>query len=438
MLSVKNQCALNSGADSATGFFNRNDCSAGFAQLASEAAPEQVLALIWIALDRLKQINSSCGHQGGDSVITQIARRLRSNTTPQMLWYRMSGDEFLCIAPCNNVDQAQQLATTLLHEIEAPLAMCDLLLHPSASLGIAILEEHEQPSDCLERADRAMNTAKHAGGGRIVTSGSEPLPGRMGIHLARQELELENKLHLAINHNGLNLHYQPCIDFDGNVVALEALMRCSSHNISPGEFIPIAEKTGLIIRLGEWSLLEGARFAHQLNAIGHHSTVSINVSRAQLATQRFPQTLHAALLCARINPELIELELTESLFMDNSNIIKTNLAAAIESGVKIAIDDFGTGFSSLSTLKDIKANKLKIDRAFVVALPHDRRAFAVVKAIAQMGNELGMQIVAEGVETQAQLDTLREIGVHLIQGYIHAHPMPETTLLPWLAGRKTI
>ena len=415
-----------------TGFLNRRACFAHITQLAIAATPEHPLAVIWIALDRFKRVNQSLGHQGGDTFIRQIAQRLRKKTAANAQWCHMSGDEFVCLLTDCDFDHANQIASTLLREIEIPLLVAELPLHPSASLGIAILAADENPYTCLERADQAMNTAKRAGGGRIVTAGSEPVPGRLGIHLARHELELENKLHLALNEGGLSLHYQPCLDINGRIIAFEALMRCSDHKLSPSEFIPIAEKTGLIVRLGEWGLLEGARCAQRLVAAGLHIPISVNVSRAQFMTPRFTQTLHAALLCANVAPELIELELTESLFMDHSRTVQANLRAAHEAGVTFAIDDFGTGYSCLANLKDIKASKLKLDREFVVALPDDPRAFAVVNAIVKLGHDLGMLVVAEGVENRAQLDALHQAGVDITQGYFHARPMPETELLAWL------
>ena len=419
--------------DPATGFLDRNSCFAKIAQLASLSTAERPLALIWIALDRLKQINQSFGHHGGDEVIVQIAQRLQNKAGAEVEWFRMSGDEFLCIA--FNCEDAKKLSSDLLHEIEAPLPLGDLLLHPSASLGMALLLTQEDPAECLERADRAMNTAKRAGGGRAIISGDEPLPGRMGVHLAHHELVIENRLHIALQQNALRLYYQPSVDSDGRIVSVEALMRCTSHDLSPAEFIPVAEKTGLIIKLGEWSLFEGAHFASRLARAGYAIPVSINVSRAQLATPHFSQALHSALLCSGVSPEQIELELTESLFMDNSAGIQENLRAAHRAGVNIAIDDFGTGYSCLANLKDICAGKLKIDRAFVVALPEDKRALSVIRAIARLGDELGMQVVAEGVENQSQLEVLKQAGIHTIQGYIHAHPMPEESLLTWLANR---
>lgn len=437
MFPLTNQVLHKTVNNPVTDLHDRSSCFTRLARLASQATPERPPAIIWISLDRIKQINESFGHQGGDVFIAQITRRLLCKTGTEALWCRMAGDEFVCLVPAVDSVQTQHLASSLLNEIQIPLPLNNLLLHPSASLGFAILGADETPSDCLERADRAMNTAKRAGGGRVVAADPESIPGRMGICLPRHELEIENKLHSAIDQGGLSLHYQPIVDTDGQIVSVEALMRCTSHKLSPGEFIPIAEKTGLITRLGEWSLLEGARFAQRLVMAGQRTPVAINVSRAQFALPHFPQSLHAALLCANVNPGLIELELTESLFMDNSSVVQSNLRAALDSGVKIAIDDFGTGFSCLATLKDITATKLKIDRAFVIALPHDHRAFSVVRAIAQLGVDLGMLVVAEGVESHEQLDSLREAGVHAIQGYIHARPMPENILLEWLQNRKT-
>jgi diguanylate cyclase (GGDEF)-like protein len=427
------------GIDPNTGFLDRGSCLELVSKLAADTSVgDQRLAALWIDLSRLKQVNESFGHLGGDMVISQIARRLREKSAGRGEWCRMGGDEFVCLVPHCDAAHARQLAQDLLQTIEAPLQFGELFLHPSASIGIAILEENEDPFAFLERADRAMGTAKRQGGGRTVASGEEPLPGRLGILLAREELNIENKLHLALENGGLSLHYQPIVGFDGRVEAVEALMRCTVDDelIPPVKFIPVAEKTGLIIRLGEWSLLAGANYARHLDNAGYRTKVAINVSRAQLASSQFAKALHAALLCANVRPELIELELTESLFMDISEAVQSNLQAAQDAGVGLAIDDFGTGYSCLANLKDIPATKLKLDRAFVIVLPHDRRAFAVVKAMTLLGRELGMTVVAEGVEEQEQIDSLRDAGVDAIQGYIHARPMPEEALLNWFQERK--
>lgn len=215
-------------------------------------------------------------------------------------------------------------------------------------------------------------------------------------------------------------------------------MRCKvfGRKLTPDRFIPVAEKSGLIIRVGEWSLLQGARFAARLRDEGRPTKVAINVSRAQLTSPEFLPALHGALACANIGPELLELELTESLVMALDEVVQDNLRRVREAGVGLAIDDFGTGFSSLSSLKDLPATKLKLDRSFIRVLPEDRRALAVVKAATRMGRELGMVVVAEGVETEAQQRVLNDANVDAMQGFLLARPMPEDVLMDWLKLRN--
>jgi EAL domain-containing protein (putative c-di-GMP-specific phosphodiesterase class I) len=212
-------------------------------------------------------------------------------------------------------------------------------------------------------------------------------------------------------------------------------MRCNSRGVAiqPNQFIPVAEKTGLIIRLGEWTMLTAARLADHLIQSGRPTKIAVNVSRAQLTAPKFRQVLYGVLACSDVPPSLIELELTESLFMDTSETVRNNLAAAVEAGFPLAIDDFGTGYSCLAYLKDLPARKLKLDRAFVKGLPEDRKSFAIIRTITQLAADLGMTIVAEGVETDAQRDILAEAGVTALQGFLLSYPLPETELETWLA-----
>jgi diguanylate cyclase (GGDEF)-like protein len=425
--------------DPLTGLLDRFGCLQTAQKLATDStASEKPFAVIWLDIDRFKQINESFGHQGGDDFIKGLALRFRSRVSGRAELCRMSGDEFVFLVPrCNRI-QAQQLAGELANTVEEPLTLGNLTLRPTASIGIAIHEYGEDSLALLERADRAMFAAKSKGGNSLIFSGDEPIPGRLGITLAREELAIEGTLHTALESGGLSLHYQPIIHANGGIEAVEALMRCSvnGENISPGKFIPVAEKTGLVIRLGEWSLLQGAMHARLLQDSGYQTKVAINVSRAQLISPKFPQALHAALICSNVKPELIELELTESLFMDISDTVQKNLKNALAAGVSLAIDDFGTGYSCLANLKDIPAKKLKLDRAFVSVLPEDRRALAVVKAMTQLGHELGMTVVAEGCERKEEIDALLEVGVDAIQGFYYARPMPGESLLPWLQTRN--
>lgn len=190
------------------------------------------------------------------------------------------------------------------------------------------------------------------------------------------------------------------------------------------------------MRLGEWSLLQGTRQARHLSKAGLGTTVAVNVSRGQLSDVRFAQALHAAIILADIDPELIELELSESLFMDASDTVQANLRTSRKIGVSLAIDNFGTGFSCLAKLKDSPATKLKLGRAFIMALPDDSRSLSVVKSMVQLGKDLGMTVIAEGVETKEQMEALRELNVDGIQGYYYARPMDVEALFSWLKDRE--
>ena len=426
--------------DRITGLLDRYSGVQAATRLIAEAKARRTnLSALWLDLDRFRQVNESFGHLGGDSVIARISQRISSTVTKRCALSRVGDDEFVCLLPEVDVHGAKQIAHNLLRVIEVPLEVGNIVFRPSVSIGIATHLPDEDPLSLLERSDRAMLEAKRQGGNCFLISGDEPSPGRLDIELAREELSIESDLHGALETGGLQLHYQPIIRFDGRVEAVEALMRCTANGrqIPPGKFIPVAEKSRLIARLGEWSLLQGARCAARLRDAGLPAKVAINVSRAQLTSPNFVSALHVALICAKVEPALIELELTESLFMDFSSTVQSNLFSARTTGVGLAIDDFGTGYSSLSNLKDLPATKLKLDRAFVCVLPQDRRAFAVVKAMTYLAHELGMTVVAEGVETQGQMDALEAAGVDAIQGFLLARPMPDAMLSNWLAKRTT-
>ena len=431
--------ASNPAVDPISGFLNRNAGLHAATRLLAETSSGRVsLVALWLDIDRFRQVNDSFGHAGGDRVISRIAERIRAAVPARCEFLRMGSDEFVVLIPDTGRSGAEQIARKLLLEIEQPMAIDDIPIRPSASIGIALHQLDDDPPGLLERADRAMIDAKRRGGNRFVVSGHEALPGRLGIELAREELAIESVLHSALDNGELELNYQPIVRPDGRVEAVEALMRCTVRGVQipPDKFIPVAEKTGLIVRLGEWSLLQGTRCAARLCEQGYATKVAINVSRAQLLSPGFLPALHGALICAKVAAELIELELTESLFMDLSPTVQANLRSAREAGVGLAIDDFGTGYSCLSSLKDIPATKLKFDRAFISVLPADRRALAIVKAMTQLGRELGMIVVAEGVETSEQVLACEVAGADATQGFFHARPMSEDHLLQWMEAGK--
>jgi diguanylate cyclase (GGDEF)-like protein len=427
------------GFDSLTSFLDRRGCLRATVRLVEFSRRQaRPLAALWLDLDRFKQINESFGHLGGDAVIASIAARLSDVLAGRAEVSRMGGDEFVLLVPDCDRHRAEALAAEVLRAVAQPIEVGNISMRPSGSVGVALLDNSEEPLAFLERADRAMIDAKRGGGGRHVVSGDEAVPGRVGVLLAREELAIESQIHAALECGGLTLHYQPIVGLDGRVAGAEALMRCSvgGESLSPGKLIPVAEKTGLVVRLGEWSMTNAALYARRLRDSGLPTRVAVNVSRAQLTAPRFVEAMHGAMAYADVAPELFELELTESLFMDVSDIVQSNLLSARRAGVSLAIDDFGTGYSCLANLKDIPATKLKLDRAFVCVLPHDRRALSVVRAITQLGRELGMTIVAEGVETKEQYDALAEVGVDAIQGYYLARPMDGKALVDWLKERQ--
>lgn len=426
--------------DPLTGLLDRSGCLQTINSYAAKSNRDAIpFAVIWADLDRFKKINESFGHPGGDEVIKNLAARLHNQLKERAEIARMGGDEFVFIVPECDLYRAKEFAHELASIFDLTIAIGNLTLCPTASIGIAIHEKNEDGTSLLERADHAMYAAKTRGGNCIVNSGEESIPGRLGIRLAREEISIESSLHIALETGGLCLHYQPIVMANGKIEAVEALMRCSvlGENIPPGKFIPVAEKNGLIVRLGEWSLFQGIMQARLLQDAGYQTKVAINVSRAQLLSPKFTQALHAALICSNVKPAMVELELTESLFMDISNTVQANLKNILSAGVSLSIDDFGTGYSCLANLKDLPAKKLKLDRSFITVLPENPRALAVVRAMIQLGHELGMTVVAEGCERQEEIDILLDVGIDAIQGYFYAKPMPAVVLLNWLQARNT-
>ena len=424
--------------ESVTGFLNRNGCLQLTSDLVEQVAQSgESLAIMWIDIDRFKHVNESFGYKGGDNIVAMVGERIREHTKGEVEIGRMGADELLLLLPETNIDAAEQLCIDLMRAIELPLAMGDFKVRLTVSVGIAMLELEESALELIERADWAKNTAKNQGGNRYVISGSELVPSHMGVIQAREELEVEYLLHTALETGGLQLHYQPILGFKGEVLSVEALMRCNVNgkSIPPVRFFPVAEKSGLISLLSEWSLLEGTRQARHLSKAGLGTTVSINVSRSQLADVRFATSLQSAIIMADVEPDLIELEFSESIFMNASEAINSNLRAASELGVKLAIDNFGTGYSCLANLKDIPASKLKLGRAFTMNLLEDPRSLAVVKSMVNLGKDLGMTIIAEGVETREQMEALKQLSVDGIQGYYYAKPMDADALSSWLKDR---
>jgi diguanylate cyclase (GGDEF)-like protein len=385
------------------------------------------LAVCFLDLDHFSRINDTLGHRLGDRLVQEVAHRVRAcchRHAPAAEVARLGGDEFTVIVPdLTGDDTASQLGTRLLESFNTPFALDGHEVFISASIGIA-----EFPGDgtdlesLLKNADLAMYQAKKAGRNTVQSFATS-----MGIS-ANKRLALEGELRRAIDLEQFTLWYQPVVDLKtGKVASAEALVRWehpSDGLILPAEFIPLCEETGLINVLGEWILRAACCQNRSWEEAGLASIpMAINVSGQQLRGGGTVELVRQVLKDAKLDPRHLILELTESTLMEGVGDARTVLPALSALGVGLAIDDFGTGYSSLSYLKHFPVNMLKIDKSFVRDVTSDPNDAAITSAIVAMGHALDLRVVAEGVETEAQVDVLRRLGCDQIQGHWVSHPM---------------
>ncbi|MFT3800445.1 MAG: EAL domain-containing protein [Burkholderiaceae bacterium] len=389
------------------------------------ATPGRQAALLCLDLDNFKTINDSLGHSVGDAVLQAVAERLRDTARPQDLVVRLGGDEFAVLLdePLVGAD-AFALAQRLLDTLDAPCVARGHSLRMSASVGVALLPEHgAQFDEALGNADLALYAAKAQG--RTRWAAFQPMLAERN-HRRRK---IEQGLRHALTRDELSLDWQLQVDIDDwSLAGAEALLRWQHTelgSVGPDEFIPVAEESGLIIELGRWALRQAC-----LQAVEQLSLrkVSVNVSPAQLMNADFVTVVRHALAESGLQPQRLELEITESLFLDASPTAVQTLHALKRLGVGIALDDFGTGYSSLAYLRRFPFDTLKIDRGFVGELSQRGDALAIVHTIIELARKLGMDTVAEGVEEPAQLEVLARAGCGAMQGYLAARPMPLPTL----------
>lgn len=378
------------------------------------------LAVMFLDLDRFKHINDSLGHATGDALLRQVAERLRESLPAGQLAGRLGGDEFLIVLEnMDSVDEVTNLARRLLNTLSRPYPIEGQILHVGASAGIAMYPGDGETGVCLMRhADVAMYAAKSMGGGTFKFFDREMTERAMII------LRTEASLRDALAEEALQIHYQPKIDLEtGNIAGAEALVRWNhaGRMISPAEFIPIAEETGLIIELGYWILTQVCRDTVSWHRRLPGLSVAVNVSARQLAERDFADRAIAIVRRAGLSPSMFTLEVTETVVMRdvaNQVAVLNDLRAA---GFRIAVDDFGTGYSSLSYLRQLPVTMLKIDRSFINDVPGDA---AIAATVIALGKKLGLTTVAEGVETQEQYDWLRAEGCDQVQGYLISRPVP--------------
>ena len=392
------------------------------------------VALLYIDLDGFKPINDSFGHHFGDNLLCAVGQRLKEVGRRGDTVARIGGDEFVVLVNGNpDAASAALVAGRVREALHRPFEIDGREVTLSCSIGVVMYPDHGPKAKLIARADAAMSSAKHSGGNMHCF-----YEERME-HDAQRAVELQRDLRRAMQaHEGLSLHYQPKIDGrTGRVTGVEALLRWQHPErgaISPVEFIPIAERFGLIGRLGQWVIDESCRQIQVWMSMGLRMRVAINLSVHQLRQADLAEQVQASLDRHQVPAELITFEITESAAMEDPQASLRIFERLAQIHVSLSIDDFGTGYSSLSYLRKLPARQLKIDRSFVQDLEREEDARSIVKAVIKLSHALGLEVVAEGVETQAQQDILRGLGCDQLQGFYYARPMPADKLQLWALG----
>lgn len=382
------------------------------------------VAVFYIDLDGFKQVNDTQGHNAGDELLQRIADLLRAIAPDDAMVARLAGDEFALLISCAEcADCVQPIAQSLVDTLNISMEYPDCILEISASVGVAIFpDDGVEALDFISKADKAMYQAKNQG--RNNFQRYDPEQGEKII----QRIQLLSDMRTAINEQQFLLHYQPKYDLSDQLVGAEALVRWQHPErgmVSPLDFIPLAEDSGLILNIGELIFDMACQFAAKWQQASNLPLrIAINLSARQLHERSLIKTIETSIANAGISSANIELEITESVVMGDVTACLEILSQLQQSGFSIAIDDFGTGYSSLSYLKRLPVDTLKIDREFIASLPEDVDDCSIVTAITSMAHTLGKKVVAEGVETEAQRLFLKDLGCEEIQGYLISKPLP--------------
>lgn len=424
--------------DPLTGLPNRPAARDRFEQAMALAERDGTrIAVLLLDVDDFKSINDSLGHSVGDMLLRGVAERLSRRVRSADTVSRQGGDEFLILAPAiHELPDAVALTADILDTMAQPFPVGDRVLFSSVSLGGAVFPEDGRDFDTLLRkADMAMYQAKAAG--KNSCRFFDP-----HMHAdAEQRLALRDQLRRGLEREELVLHYQPQIDLrDGRVVGAEALVRWRHPElglVAPARFIPIAEESGLIVPLGDWVLGEACRQTAEWRRSGLRDfAIAVNLSAAQFRRGHLENSVPAALKAADLEPEFLELELTESILIGDTETVLSAIQRLKALGVRLSIDDFGTGYSSLAYLKRFAVNKLKIDQSFVRGLETDSGNGAIVRAIVEIARSLGLRTIAEGIEDEPTLELLRRFGCDEAQGYHIAKPLPADAFAAFIDSRR--
>ncbi len=387
--------------------------------------PNYLYAVLFIDLDRFKVVNDSLGHSVGDSLLAAVAERLKLCVRASDTVARFGGDEFvILLEELNDVHEVTHITQRVQEKFNQSFLLNEYEIHLGASIGIALsTRQYQKPDELLRDADAAMYCAKAKGQNQYVIFDPTIQASAM------ERLNLENKLRLAIEHEDFSLYYQPIIDVStGCLSGFEALIRwfTPDGSISPVKFIPVAEETGLISHLGWWVFQEACRqLQYWRNKFPQQQSLvlNINFSTIQLQESDLVENIQAILDATELPGSSVKIEITESCLLKNSEAQIKVLQKLKNLGINICIDDFGTGYSSLSRLHEFPIDTLKIDRAFVTRMEANSGGLEMVKMIIALAHSLNMNVVAEGVETETQLEQLKALGCEFVQGYFLAKPL---------------
>ena len=384
---------------------------------------ETVIAVLFIDLDRFKNVNDAYGHVAGDQFLITVARILRQLVGPQDILARLAGDEFIVVCRYDLAYQALKLAERIITEISIPINLGGRLLSHSASIGLAYANPRDTADSLLENADLAMYEAKQKGRHCVINFDQGMRES------AQQRTSMESELRRALANGELECYFQPIMELWTNRISgFEALVRWIHPQqglLNPADFIPIAEETGLIVDLDAQVLEQACKKITEWNLVCPEKllTLSVNISARSLLDLALSDRVASAIKTHQVQPANLYLEITETALIDDIELATTCINKLENLGVRMAIDDFGTGYSSLRYLKNLQVGVLKIDRSFTDGLSVDNGDGVIVKAVIDMANALKMAVVAEGIETQHQLDVLKEMGCEYGQGYLFGRPL---------------
>jgi len=394
-------------------------------------------AVLFLDLDHFKQINDSLGHMFGDRVLIEVAERLKSCLRQVDMASRLGGDEFVLLLSQTDARGAEITARRVLEALTKPFKLDDINFTVTCSIGIALYpDDGVTIDDLIKNSDSAMYHVKERG-----RSDFRFYQRQMNIGLLSR-MKLDHAMRQALENGDFKLHYQPQVDLgSGRIFGAEALIRWHDKElgqISPAQFIPVAEETGVIVAIGNWVLTQAVQQAALWHAQGKQLVMAVNVSALQFQQANFVASVAEALNAAALPPDCLELELTESILLRDADDALKRLDALAELGVRLAIDDFGTGYSSLSYLKRFPIHKLKIDRSFICGLPGDDSDVAIAFAIINLAQALKLRVIAEGVETEAQREFLTSAGCQEFQGFLCAPAVDAESFEQLLAAQESV